>query len=285
MTKQTPLQARIAAAAAQTDMNEASKGGGTRTLPEQGMVRLRLISYIELGIHDDEYKGVIKKPNKVVLQFELSGPKHPPTTLEDGRVIPQVITINEKISLNEKANFYKLFKRMNHTGTFTHMAEMLGTEFLGTVVHVTKGEGADAKSYANLRDDGGYTIRPPFVEDAETGESKRITVAPALTPIKCFLWDYACKEDWDSIFIDGVWDDRKDATGKVTEVGRSKNFYQQQIKAANNFAGSAIADLLFAGLAEPDLDDAETPDRSDDDIQAGVERKSKAAADPLEGVA
>lgn len=277
-----PFAGAIAQAAAQTDMNEAQKGGGgERRIPEAGLTRLRFISYIELGAHyDEKYK---KTKKEVVLQFELSGPKHPPLELEDGRKVPFVITINENVSLNEKANFFKLFKRMNHTGQFTHMAEMLGQEFLGTVVLKKSGEGADARTYANLRDDGGYTIRPPFVEDPETGDSRRIEVQAPLTPLKCFIWDYADKAMWDSIFIDGRWDDKKDDSGKVIEEGRSKNYYQLQIKAADNFAGSPIAELLLSdGL--PDLGDAEQPNRSEADKEASADKKAGAAVDPLESV-
>lgn len=284
----TKLQNAISEAAEQTDMNEAQAGGGgERRVPDAGLTRLRFISYIETGTHHDEkYK---KDKKEVTLQFELSGPKHPPLELEDGRKIPFVITINESISLNEKANFFRLFKRMNHTGQFKHMAQMLGHEFLGTVVITTKGEGAEKRTYANLRDDAGYTIRPPYVEDPETGDSRKIEVQPALTPIKCFLWDYCDKDQWDSIFIDGRWDDRKDDKGNVIEEGRSKNFYQNKIKAAKNFAGSPIANLLFAETGDdtpPFAADAEKPARSEENVEASKDAKAGAApADPLEAVA
>ncbi len=276
------LQNKINEAAESTDMNEAQTGGGfDRRIAEAGMTRLRLITYIETGKYEDEWKGEKKTKNGVILQFELSGPKHAPTKLDDGREIPLVITVNENLSLNEKANFFKLFRRMNHTGEYKHMAQMLGKEFLGTVVVVEKGEGADKRVYTNLRDDGGYTIRPPFVEDPETGESKRIEVQAPLTPLKCFLWDHADKAQWDSIFIDGRWDDKQDKDGNVTEEGKSKNYWQNKIKAATNFAGSPMAEILFAG-GEVDLGDAEKADRSDEDKEAVVDAKKKAApADPL----
>lgn len=270
------IKAAIAAAAAQTNMNEAQAGGGDGPrLADAGLTRLRFISYIELGTHESEIKGEKKRKKKVLLQFELSGPKHPVLTTEDGRAVPFIIKVEENLSLNEKANFYKLFRRMNHTGQYTHIAEMLGNEFLGTVVHAA-GKGAnEGKTYANLRDDGGHTIRPPYLDDPETGESKKIEVQAALTPIRCFLWDYADKEQWDSIFIDGVWEPRTDAAGKVTSEGRSKNVYQNTIKAALDFAGSPISDLLFSDGAGLTLPDAENPERGE----------GAPAEDPLEGVA
>lgn len=283
------IASAIAEAAEYTDMNEAQRGGGgPRRIPEAGLVRLRFITYIELGKHEDTFKGEVKRKDKVTLQFELSGPKHAPTVMDDGRVMPMIITINENLSLNEKANFFKLFKRMNHTGKHKLFAEMLGKEFLGEVVLVKKGEGAEAKTYANLRNDGGYTIRPPYHENLE-GESVKVEVQPALTPVKCFLWDtanpVALKAMWDSLFIDGMWDDRKDDKGNIVEAGRSKNYYQNHIKAALDFAGSPIADLLFAEGGDPlDLGGAEKPARSDEDQQATADEKA-GARDPLEGVA
>lgn len=268
------------------NMNEAQGGGDfERELPAAGLARLRLISYIEIGVHKDGKPGQEKNKELVKLQFELSGPKHQPKKLDDGRLIPHVVTITLPLSLNEKANFYKLFKRMNHTGEYRHMAQMLGHDFLGTVVHRDNGkEGADKRTYANLRDDGGYTIRPPFVEDPETGESKRVTADPQITATKCFLWNYATKEMWDALFIDGKYDDVvKD--GKVVREGGSKNYWQNQIKGAINFADSPIGNLLFAG--EADLPGAEKPERSDDAKQAATEADANANNndDPLAAVA
>lgn len=267
------LQNAINEAAEQTNMNEAETGGGGELrVPEAGLCRLRLITYIERGNHHDEtYK---KDKDEVYLQFELSGPKHEPFEVS-GKKIPFIISITENLSLNEKANFYKLFKRMNHTGEFTHMAQMLGKEFLGTVVLRKSKDGK--KTYANLRDDGGYTIRPPYVEDPETGETRKIEVQPALTPLKCFLWNYCDQEQWDSIFIDGRWDDQTDEAGNVVKEGRSKNIHQNRIKEAQNFPGSPAAELLFAG-GSADLPDAEKPERKD-------EAANSNSADPLADVA
>lgn len=282
------IQAAVEQAAAEgPNMNEATSGGDfERELPVEGLVRLRLITYIELGKHESTYKGETKVKDKVLLQFELSGPRHPPVVLEDGRKLPQIINVNETLSLGEKANFFKLFKRLNHTGVHKHFAQLLGgTPLLGTIVHNSTGEGDAKKTYANLRDDAGYTIRPPFVDDPETGESRAVQVDPAITPLKCFLWNFPSKEMWDSLFIDGRWDDKKDASGKVIKEGSSKNYYQNTIKAAKNFAGSPLQELLFAGDALADLPESEAPARTDEDKQAGTEADAGgAAADPLAGV-
>lgn len=271
------IQEAIAQAAAKSpNMNEAQGGGDfERVLPVAGLVRLRLVSYIELGKHAGEYQGKPKISEKVMLTFELSGPKHPPREIEvDGvkKLIPMTITVNENISLNEKANFFRLFKRLNHTGEYTHFAQLLGKGFLGTIVHA-----ADKKDpkiiYANLRDDSGYTIRPAYHEDLE-GNSVKVEVDAPLSPLRCFLWNFASKDMWDSLFIDGRWEDKKDDKGEVIKEGASKNYIQNRIKAATNFAGSPIAEILFSGGDAPDLGDAETPARDEG---------GGASADPLAG--
>lgn len=88
------VQAAIAAAAAQTDMTKAQKGGegGGYTPPAEGLCRLRFVGYIECGKHHDEKYN--KTRERVKLIFELSGPKHAPKELEDGTKLPHRITID-----------------------------------------------------------------------------------------------------------------------------------------------------------------------------------------------
>jgi hypothetical protein len=263
------VQAAIAAAAAQgPNMTEAVSGGGERELPAAGLVRLRLVRYLEIGKHiDKDMQGKEKIVDQVVLTWELSGPKHPPMDI-NGVKTPMTMDIYMTLSLNEKANFFKLFKRLNYDGQATHFAQLLGKDFLGTIVHVEKGEGADKRTYANLKDESGFTIRPPYIVtvNEETGEEgqKRINAEPALSPLKCFLWNFSSKEMWDSLFIDGKWDDKKDKDGKVVKEGASKNYWQNKIKSAVNFNDSPLAAILGAG-GEPDLPGAETPDRAAND--------------------
>lgn len=285
------VQDAIAAAAdIGPDMNEAKAGGGIDfPIPAAGPVRLRFVGYVELGVHEDTKFN--KKKELVRLYFELSGPKHPPMD-HDGKKIPQIISFEMTKSLVEKAHFFKLFKRMNHTGQFKHMAQMLGAAFMGTIHHNEQGEGDKKRTYANLYNADGYTIRPPFFEtmNEETGdmESRPVPIDAPLSPLKCFLWDapVGLKDMWDSLFIDGKTEDRKDEkTGEVTP-GKSKNFLQNKIKAAVNFPGSPIAELLFAG-GEPDLGaaSASKPERSEANKQASAEAKAGAAADPLAEIA
>lgn len=277
-----------AAAAISQDMNVAVKGGGNYEPPAAGVCRLRLIGYIETGKHENRIPGKPPKvEEQVQLVFELSGPKHPAKTLDDGTVIPHRISITLSKSLNEKANFFKLFKRMNYSGDAKIMAQLLGRSFLGTVVHKVVGEGAERKTYANLKDDAGYTVRPPVVDDPETGETRTLEAAPQISPTRLFLWDMPSKEMWDSLFIDGTYDD-----------GNSKNVLQDKIKSAMNWDGSPMWNILRSGGAVPDVPGGEgkpdplagaaavsTPAPTVSSAGPAQPHASGAAADPLAGVA
>jgi hypothetical protein len=242
------LDAAIAAEAATSQDQNIAKKGGTFTLPATGLVRLRLVGYYELGKKEDSFEGKPKVTDEVSLVFELSGPKHPPKVLDDGTKIPQRITVSLNKSMHEKASYYKLFKAMNYKGTAKIMAQLLGEAFLGTIFH--KAWKSDpTKASAQLRDpnSGAYTVRPPIVEDAETGESRTVNVDPPLTKLKAFLWNNPSKAMWASIFIDGQYDAVMNEDGTVKYPAKSKNVLQNRIKSAINYEGSPIADLIGAG--------------------------------------
>lgn len=241
------IGAAVAAAAQNTNMNDAQKGGGY-TPPEAGFVRLRLVGYYEIGQHIEQHgqaKGKVKP--KVKLVFELSGPKHQPKETDGGKV-PLRMTVDMTLSLNEKATFYKLFKGMNHTGKHVHMAQMLGEAFVGKVEHKKVGE----KTYANLID-----IRAPYIEQVNVEEGTTtqvpVNVDPPLSEIKGFIWDHAVPEMWDSIFIEGEWEEKKDDKGNVTHPAKSKNTLQLQIMSAVNFKGCPIYDYANGKVKKEDV--------------------------------
>jgi len=258
--------AKLQALAAEKGENQTeatAAGGGTFEVPDEGTGGCRLISYIETGKHQKDFKDGSKDIEQVILEFELVGKRWPSTNEETKRERPFIIRITENKSLNEKANFYKLFTRLKQEGD-KHMSQLVGRDFKCTVVHYTSGEGNEKKTYANLRDKAGYTIVPPYA-DVDDGEGnitrKRIAFPEAKSPLKIFLWDFADKEQWDSLFIDGTFADKKDDKGNVIEgSGQSKNWIQARIKAAKNFEGSPIAAVIGGGDAL-ELGDAETPER------------------------
>lgn len=249
------------------NMTEATEGGDYAP-PAEGACRLRFIAYVEVGKHTSDFKGETKQADKVQLVFELSGPKHAPQDI-DGEKVPYRLTIYENAGknygpLNEKANLYKLFKAMNYDGSATHFAQLLGKEYLGTVVHTKKGE----KVYASLRNDNGYTIRPPVFEDPETGETRRIKVDDPLSPLRIFLWNMADLEQWSSIFISA-----------------ERNPFQKMIRQADNFVGSPIQiALLEGGLDAEPATKAATEKAAQQPAAGGAPTPGAASDDVLNGV-
>lgn len=279
------IQAAIQQAASKgPDMNEAQKGGGSFEYqpPAEGVCLATLVGYIETGeVYDEKYS---KTKNTVQLIFELAGGKNQPRETEDGTKIPHRVTLHMTLSLNEKAHFYKLFRKLNYKGEAKHMAELLGDYWLVTVRH---NKNKDGRVFANLDDiDRNYTFRPPVrIEGDElAGTAKQIPVPKPerLSELRLFLWDFPSKAMWDSLFIDGTYEERKDDSGKVIAPARSKNVIQNKIKEAHNWDSSPMAEILSAG-GELDLDPLSTSaeqataaasdalaDNSNDDPLAGL---------------
>ncbi len=242
-------------------MTVAQAGGGDYTPPPEGPCLVRFISYIEQGKHKQTVKGVTKVQETVLLGFELHGKLYPVHVADDGTKTPVRISIETNLSLNEKAHFYKLFTRMNHTQVAKHMAELLGEGFKAQVVH-DKWTGKDSKERitATLRAADGYTIQPARAErQNDEGEIEWVTlkVPAAVSPIRCFLWDYADLEQWASLHIAGEYPERKNDKGEVVAKAKSKNVFQDKIKRAENFIGSPMHQLLVAGGVPIDIPDAE----------------------------
>lgn len=284
------FSAAAAAAAAVTNMTEATASGGDYTPAPEGPCRLRLVGYVEMGQHNGSYQGKPKKEQIVWVTFELSGPKHAPVEI-DGKKYPYLITMKLNKSLSDKAKFFKLFQLLNWEGKAKHMAELLGAAFKGRVVH-RKYKGNDQKERIAVELFDGktksFTIEPPRKLDDDTGEYLPLQVDPPVTDQKCFLWDFADMEQWNSIFIEGEYAEEKNEAGEVTRPKRSKNLMQAKIKSALNFVGSPIHTLLVAGgepldIPEVDTTDDEAPfDR--DTPEGGVEdAKGGNMPDPLAG--
>lgn len=251
----------IEEAAEQNDFNEATAGGDFVPLPE-GPVRLRFIQYIELGKHSKTYKGVEKFPDRARFGFEVSGPKIEPK--EDKT--PHIIGFEINKSLSEKSPFYKLFRRMAEGTQAKIFAELLGNPYKGILRHNVVGEGADKKTYVNLTDvDGNYTIATPFYDNPETGERVGLAVPELASEVRCFMWDYADKDQWDSLFIDGEWEAKAAEDGKPAKEAKSKNIYQEKIKQATNWIGSVMQEKLFGDVDVGDVEKPERPEGADAD--------------------
>lgn len=258
------------------DQTEATTGGGgTFEVAPEGIGFARLVSYIEIGKHAKTFKDrksgkeQAKEVDQVILEWELSGKKYPPANEETGRTGPFIVREFLTLSTNEKAIFYKLFKKLNWEGAATHMVQIVGKPYKIKVTHNVNGE----RTYVNLKDDDGYNIDPPFlITETEEGETvkKSIKVPDAVSPFRVFLWDLADKEQWDSLFIDGKYDDREDDKGK-TIPGKSKNWIQEKIASAINFKGSP-ASAFWSGEAELELDTDPDTDELDKADKKGAKK-------------
>lgn len=283
-----------AAEAAKTgpDYNEQKSGGGDYKPPEEGFVKLRLVGYIESGLHTTESARFGKKTKpRATLIFELSGKKHEPKTLDDGRQIPHIIEVKEPIGQNKKNNFSKLFKEMvKEYPDRKNFGEMVGEAFTGRVVHrkFKRRDGTDGV-IAELKNEAGYTISGVTYEqkdeDGEVIGLKKYKVDEPLSPLRLFLWDYADLEQWDSLFIDGTYDN-----------GDSKNKYQEYIKEAENIGESPLFSALLEagreeelvpapkhardGAAQPEPE-PETPAGSDEEDEPEQEGPAEAPSKPV----
>lgn len=241
------------------DLNNAQSGGGDYEPPVEGACRARLVGYVEVGTHTEVSRqyGEKTKP-RCELTFELSGPKHEPKDI-DGVKYPHRIVIKETVGFNEKNGFIKLFKMLNAGGTARTFLDLLGQGFRATVVH-RKYKGNDGKERiaAQLKNTAGYTFSPATYEDPETNEVKTLKIAPAITPLKALVWNNPDIDQWDSIFVDGSYDD-----------GGSKNKLQLRCVSANDFKGSALERVILeAGRTVP-VPSAKTAPAGDDGADDG----------------
>lgn len=238
------------------DLTKPSAVGEGFAPPDIGPTRLRLVSYIETGVHRTVFKGAPKIKPRSELTFELSGPKHEPKVLENGDKIPFRITVKEVVGTTAKNGYIKLFNALNTDGTAKNFLDLLmDGAWRGTVSHYKfKGNDGSDRVVAQLKKDGAYQISPVSFEDPETGEVRTVAVPPPLTTPRVFLWDYPDLDQWDSLFIDGTRDD-----------GTSKNYIQEKIKSAENFVGSPIYNLLIESGRQAETVPAAKVDKQDDD--------------------
>lgn len=279
-----PTIAELAALAAKTsDQSKDTAATYEAQLPPAGQTPMRFIEYIELGHQPQKpFQGKPKQPcPEVILTFELLGQKYVREVDVEGgkKLISDILSERVQIKLSDKANFRKLFGKMTYgRSEITHLAQMLGEPFKGTITHspATNEKGEAIKQYANLRtEDGTIGIAAPFMNiplvDADgepTGETERkaLKVRDPLRPLRIFLFDNPTKETWDSLFIDG-YREIKNADGTTTK--QSKNWIQERILGSTQFTGSALEALLHevGGLSiDPEVAPASDEVGSGDEV-------------------
>ena len=196
--------------------------------------------------------------------------------MEDKK-IPHRITVKLNKSLNEKATYYKLFKRMNYEQKATSFIQLLGAAFLGNVGHfeipakrklVANPRSSLTSATTQARSPSARPHRCDGRGNRGRGGRKPVPVAAPISDQRCFIWEGKPRwydKMWPSIFVDN------------DEEGR--RLLPELIKSALNFEGLAYQAYLKAKaltLASPAAGDNKAgngnakPADSDDDILNGV---------------
>lgn len=214
----------LAAVAKETavDMTEEQKGGGGSRLLPPGYTLAVCTGLIEFGMQAQEYEG---KPTAdaedIQLEFALFDEGY---ANDDGT--PYVVrTYPFKVSRTSKSNAFKMFKALNWQNQHTAWLDLLGEPIMLEIVQYT---GKDKKVKSKINNNG---FLPPI-----DLRSKKPYPVPEWSEdlLRVFLWDQPTMECWDLLAIEGKNDD-----------GESKNFIQDKLLSAKNFAGSALEELLL----------------------------------------
>lgn len=217
-----------AAEQAEVDMSETQSGGFSKLYPE-GYAFARLVEYVELGKHAEEFNG---KPKPPALTFRLGfaiwgKPPGQEETFHNEDGSPGIIrTYDMRISNNEKAGSKIAFDRLNYKGKAKQFYQFIGEPFL---IHIIRKQGKDATKPPSNRIVLKDTLPP---HDPATGTPYNIAEAPA-DLYRLFIWNRPTKQGWDSLFIEGQ-----------TDAGKSKNFIQEKCLAAVDFEGSPLQQML-----------------------------------------
>lgn len=273
------------------DLSEASKGGGGATPPNAGTCIATLVGYIELGKRKKAgYKGAADKVvRKARWIFELAGGTNPHTTTEEGTKIAKRITVHTWLpepgkKASDKSGFFKLFSALNADKQAKIPAQLLGkhVKVIVTQEKFTPDGGEEIVFGSIGTAQEGFRISPAQIDLVDeagmpTGQFKLIGAPEVVSSQRCFLWDYANQQMWDSLFIDGEYDEVKDEkTGKVTRPAKSKNVIQEEIRKALDWNGSPMQIILAAGgeLDTEELEGGDAPagggDTASDDPLAGM---------------
>lgn len=252
------LQELIVEAVKNKDHNKVSKGGTDFPIPPAGKTVGRFIEYIELGVQPQRaFKDKAKPPvEEARIVFELLSPGKNMREIElaDGtkKQVADKIARNYTLKLNEKALFYKLYKGMKGKRSddeISHISQMLGEAFLIEVEHSKPNK--DKKVYANIT-----SVTAPEMEDAITGKVTKLPVPKALSPVRAFIFDVPSLAAWNKLFIDG----KQERNGEQV----SKNYLQEKIAKAINFAGSKLEAMLEGADALPDLTETASDEEAEE---------------------
>ena len=290
MNVQDLLKQAAAAAEKSVDLTKPKEGaGGDYTPPKAGTARAIFTGYVEVG------KQRSRNPQfgdreEAYLIFEITGKNYPPVQGDDGKMIPVYIAERVSISNHASSLYIDAFNKLNYKGTAKTFGELLGTKCLVKIHHreytrADKTTGVVAQLRAPVQRST-FDIQAPRTLDPTTDELVEVPIPDPIGGYKLFLWNFATKEMWDSIYIPGDTPEVKDDSGKVIRPARSRNRYQNFIKDAVNFTGSPAHALLANVPSLGDEADAPEPvkeeDKSEPDVPEPVKRSVTRALPELD---
>lgn len=212
------------------DLSVASVGGGSFSKHfKPGYTLAYYSGYIEKGSHRARNpKAGDKNDPKPQAQhtFHLISADY----LNDDGTAYQMDTFDQNIGNNEKAGAFLMFKAMNYRNDKKRFPQLLGNLYIVEIVdYLPKNAppGTEPRSIINLKN-----IRPPI--DVMSGQPYPAPLPWQDTWAKLFMWEKPHLAGWDALYIDG--------TNETT--GKSKNWIQETIVGATNFAGSPLEILL-----------------------------------------
>lgn len=257
------------------DHSVATVGFERKPLAE-GMALARFVGYVEVGEHVEQFQGQDKAPAmQSWMTFELHGRHAEERTDDKGNktVFNPTLTVKLPKSLNSKAKFFKLFKKMSAgRDDIKMMPQMLGEAFILKITNNASSKDPK-KIYSNIYVDGEWHVSPPVILDPLTNESKPVPVPPMTDKNQqLLLWGDPTIEQWNSIFIDGTYERKKG--DEVVQV--SKNFIQETCLKAVDFAGSPLAALLEGEGLGDIIDDIQAGASAEDDTPDVIEDETPA---------
>lgn len=109
---------------------------------------------VHVGIHKNEYQGVVSHPDQVLLMFEL-----PDITLDDGRAV--TLTRRESNSFGQRSNLTKVVKALNN-GKDDEIAfsELIGKPLMLETKENTKKTGVNITGYMSAPESLKRTVKP-----------------------------------------------------------------------------------------------------------------------------
>lgn len=202
------------------DVDMTKEGGSI--LPE-GFTLARLVRYVELGTHPQEFNGQKKDAApEVQLGWKLYGGVY------EGRYMPMW---GMPVSNGKNSNCKKVFNGLNWAGDIIHIAQALGRPYMIKILQ-----------YKTKADQLANKVDPNFILPPIDPVTSKPYPVPDITEdeLVYFFFNKPTKETWDSLYVEGTFDD-----------GKSKNKTQERIMTALNFPGSQLDVMLHGGI--PDL--------------------------------